>query len=141
MQATLVTVSQAVRIALRYAARRSADEWAIPENWPVPQSIPHSIAVRHLASVLNQWASGAGRLLFVAESLAVRWLEERPQIGIDPDLCLLDPPPPDVLEFTSLRLWKPGHQAPQLCIEIVKRPSSLQGLLGPARTLRRVRDG
>ncbi len=119
MQATLLSVTQAVRIELRYAARRAADEWAIPENWPVPQSIPHSIAVRHLASVLNQWASSAGRPLFVAESLAVRWLEERPQIGIDPDLCLLDPPPEDVLDLTSLRLWKAGHHAPQLCVEIV----------------------
>jgi hypothetical protein len=119
MQATIVGVTQPVRIELRYPLRTREDEWAVPENWPVPQSIPHGIAVKHLESVLSFWASRQGRPIFVADELAVRWLQNRPSVGIDPDLCLLDPPPPDVLELTSLKLWIPGHVRPPLCIEVV----------------------
>lgn len=119
MEARLLRVTQATRIELRYELRTKEDEWAIPEHWPVPQSIPHDLAVRHLGSVLSCWASQQSRPLFVAHELAVRWLEQRPSVGIDPDLCLLDPPPPGVLELSSLRLWLPGHVAPPLCIEVV----------------------
>jgi Uma2 family endonuclease len=119
MQATLFGVTQPVRIELRYPLRTREDEWAIPENWPVPQSIPHGIAVKHLESVLSCWASRQDRPLFVADELAVRWLQQRPAVGIDPDLCVLDPPPPDVLELTSLKLWLPGNVRPSLCIEVV----------------------
>jgi hypothetical protein len=119
MQATILDVTQPVRIELRYPLRTREDEWAIPENWPVPQSIPHGVAVKHLESVLSCWASRQDRRLFVADELAVRWLQHRPSVGIDPDLCLLDPPPPDILELTSLRLWVPGHVRPTLCVEVV----------------------
>jgi hypothetical protein len=49
----------------------------------------------------------------------VRWLEERPAIGIDPDVCVLEPPPPGAERLSSLCLWKPGHRAPALCVEVV----------------------
>ncbi len=119
MYAKLEPVTTGVQIELRYAVRGSEDDWAIPEDWPVPQSIAHGAAEDHLASVLRQWAKGAGRPLFVAKELAIRWLEEKPQIGIDPDVSLLDPPPPNVLGVRSLCLWKAGHVAPPLSFEIV----------------------
>ncbi len=87
MHATLSAVTPAVRIELRYPLRTREEEWAIPDDWPVPQSIPHGLAVNHLASVLRQWASLQDRPLFVAESVAVRWLEATPGVGIDPDVC------------------------------------------------------
>jgi hypothetical protein len=119
MHATLSAVTPAARIELRYPLRTREAEWAIPDDWPVPQSIPHSLAVNHLASVLRQWASLQDRPLFVAESVAVRWLEASPGVGIDPDVCLLDPPPPDVRSLSSVRLWKAGHTAPPLSLEVV----------------------
>jgi hypothetical protein len=30
-----------------------------------------------------------------ASDLAVRWIEEAPRIGIDPNVCVLEPAPPD----------------------------------------------
>jgi hypothetical protein len=121
MQATLGVVTQAAQIQLRYAVRASVDEWTIPENWPVPESIPHTLTADHFCSVLSFWASRAQRPLFVARNLAVRWLESKPSVGVDPDVCLLDPPPPEVLELTSLRLWKFGHTAPTFCLEVVSQ--------------------
>jgi hypothetical protein len=36
----------------------------------------------------------AGRDALVAENLAFRWNERRPSIGVDPDVCLIEPAPP-----------------------------------------------
>jgi hypothetical protein len=108
----------AARIELRYTVRTPEDAWAIPER-PVPESIPHNAAVHYLYCVLSFWASRSEKPVFVARNLAIRWLEERPNVGIDPDLCVLDPPPPAVDTLSSLCLWKPGHVAPRVSFEIV----------------------
>jgi hypothetical protein len=49
----------------------------------------------------------------------VRWQEETPAIGVDPDVCVLAPPPPEGDELTSLRLWRPGHVPQVLAVEVV----------------------
>jgi hypothetical protein len=111
-------VNPTAHIQLRYAVRPADDAWDLPEG-PVPESISHTVTLAHLCDALSFWAARAGRPLFVARNLAVRWLEQRPSVGIDPDLCLLDPPPPDLLDQRSLCLWKPGHTPPALCFEVV----------------------
>ena len=105
-------------VALRYAVRPQPGSWVLPEG-KVPESIPHDRAAERLKSVLAEWAKGLDRPVTVARNLAVRWLQETPQIGIDPDVCLLDPPPPGVDDVSSLCLWKPGHHAPSVCFEVV----------------------
>jgi Uma2 family endonuclease len=55
----------------------------------------------------------------VARNLATRWDEEHPAVGVDPDVCLVEPPPPDRASLTSLRLWEAGHHAPLVAIEVV----------------------
>jgi hypothetical protein len=71
--------------------------------------------------LLEVWAERLERPCRVARNLAIRWLEASPRIGIDPDVCVLDPPPPDVDELSSLCLWKPGHAPPSICFEVVSR--------------------
>jgi hypothetical protein len=71
--------------------------------------------------LLKGWASRLSRPCQIARNLAIRWLETSPRIGIDPDVCVLDPPPPDVSELSSLCLWKPGHLPPSICFEVVSR--------------------
>src|SRR6187401_1850161 len=117
MQATLRLVSLPT-IELRYRVHAALDEWVVPEG-TVPESIPHSSSTQHILALLSFWASSAGRPLFVARNLAVRWLEARPAVGIDPDVCLLDPPPPEVESLSCLCLWKAGHLAPPLAFEVV----------------------
>ncbi|MBE7482704.1 MAG: Uma2 family endonuclease [Polyangiaceae bacterium] len=105
-------------VALRYAVRPQSEAWVLPEG-KVPESVPHDRAAERLKSVLSEWARGLDRPVAVARNLAVRWLEETPRVGIDPDVCVLDPPPPGIDEASSLCLWRPGHQAPSVCFEIV----------------------
>lgn len=103
---------------MRYPVPTRLDDWVIPEG-TVPESVPHDEAACYLKQVLLAWSATATRKLGVARNLAIRFYEDRPQLGIDPDLCLLEPPPPGFDELTSLCLWKKGHVAPPLCIEIV----------------------
>jgi hypothetical protein len=111
-------VRAAVSVARQYAVRTRLEAWELPEG-PVPESVPHDQATEHLRRVLEAWAARSGRAVFVARNLAVRWLEDRPSIGIDPDVCVLEPPPPAAERLSSLCLWKPGHRAPALSIEVV----------------------
>mgnify|MGYP001559428394 CR=1 FL=1 len=90
----------------------------LPEG-NVPESIPHYEIAEQIRAVLAAWAEGLDRPVRLARNLAIRWLERLPQIGIDPDVCVLDPAPPDADTLVSLCLWKPGHFAPSLCFEVV----------------------
>jgi hypothetical protein len=129
MQVTLPVVAHEAKVQLHYSVRTLPDEWAIPEG-PVPESVPHTIALDHLFSILKLWAERAGQPLFVARNLALRWLEARPSVGIDPDVCVLAPPPAEVLTLKSLCLWKPGHVAPPLSFEIVSESHPYKDYVG-----------
>ncbi|HEX6765931.1 MAG TPA: Uma2 family endonuclease, partial [Polyangiaceae bacterium] len=121
MQATLVRMAKvrgAVSVARRYGVVPRLEAWELPEG-PVPQSVPHDHAAEHLRRLLDTWAKSSGRDVLVARDLAVRWLEERPSIGIDPDVCVVEPAPPDAARLSSLCLWKSGHHAPALSVEVV----------------------
>jgi hypothetical protein len=113
-----VSGSPVSTVLLRYRVRTAPEAWVLPEG-TVPESVPHDRAVEHLRRVLSAWAAQSDRNVRVARNLAIRWLEDRPQIGVDPDVCLLDPAPPDAEELSSVCLWKPGHFAPPLCFEVV----------------------
>lgn len=105
-------------VALRYAVRPDQDSWVLPEG-KVPESVPHDHAARRMADVLRSWADSLERPVRVARNLAIRWLEKAPQIGIDPDVCVLDPAPAEFESLGSLCLWKPGHFPPAICFEVV----------------------
>jgi hypothetical protein len=107
-----------VAIARQYAVRPRLEAWELPEG-PAPEPVPHNLAGEHLCRVLEGWARRSGRAVFVAQKLAVRWLEERPKVGIDPDVCVIEPPPPDAERLSSLCLWRPGHWPPALSVEVV----------------------
>lgn len=121
MQANLMRMSEvrgAVSIARRYAVRTRLEAWELPEG-PVPESVPHDHAAEHLRRVLEAWGPRSGRSIFIARNLAVRWLEDRPSVGIDPDVCVIEPTPPGAESLSSLCLWKQGHRPPSFAVEVV----------------------
>jgi hypothetical protein len=113
----LVADSAAELVALHYSVPRGLEAWVLPEG-PVPESFAHDDAASYLKEVLEAWKLRVRRPLRIARNLAVRWVRAMPQVGIDPDVCVLDPPPRE-LRVASLCLWKPGHAAPSVCFEIV----------------------
>ncbi len=106
-------------VSLRYPVRPRPDAWVLPEG-TVPESTAHAAAVLQIYLLLAEWAARQAGQVRVARNLAVRWLETHPQSGIDPDICVMDPPPPDSeRDLSSLCLWKPGHVVPRFCVEVV----------------------
>jgi Uma2 family endonuclease len=109
---------QSPQLEVRYAEPVWNPAWAVPEV-PVPESDTHDLAIEYLRSLLLAWAERTARDVKVARNLGIRWVKEEPRCGFDPDLCVIEPPPPRDRTLSSLRLWEPAHTAPKLAIEIV----------------------
>jgi len=84
----------------------------------MPESAEHDHAVELLRAILAHWAAKRGNMQ-VARNLAIRWDEDEPRIGVDPDVCVLAPPPPRDEGLRSVRTWVEGHAAPVLAVEVV----------------------
>jgi Uma2 family endonuclease len=105
---------------LQYAVPTVRDGWELTE--PVmPESVIHDEAVGLLKAVLVQWAAHHRIPAQIVRNLAVRWVERRPQVGVDPDLAVLSPPPPPESDgdLTSVRTWVDRNAPPVLAIEVV----------------------
>jgi Uma2 family endonuclease len=94
------------------------------ENWlvgdvPVPEAAWHDRALELLKAVFEHWIARTARDAAVFRNLAIRVRRELPRVGIDPDLILVEPAPPEATELSSLRLWEPGHAVPSLVVEVV----------------------
>jgi len=84
----------------------------------MPESLLHDEVVALVKDVLTLWAARADGSPRVARNLAVRWDEEHPAFGVDPDVCVLSPAPADP-RLRSLRTWREGMSPPILAIEVV----------------------
>lgn len=104
-----------VELAYRVPIGRS--EWELSGE-TMPESVVHDQAVELLRAILAWWARGRDDVR-VARNLAIRWDEALPQVGVDPDLCVLSPAPPEGVDLRSVRTWRPGHAPPRLAIEVV----------------------
>lgn len=103
--------------SIRYAVGPARPGWELTEE-TMPESVLHDEVVAFLKALLVAWASRSGRVQ-VARNLAVRWDEANPRIGVDPDVCVLSPAPPEGAGLRSLRTWELGHVAPLLAVEVV----------------------
>ena len=72
-----------------------------------------------MEELLLGWTKRSGRSAQVGRNLALRWDESFPRVGVDPDVYVVEPPPPEGDEVTSLCTWKTGHFPPLLAVEIV----------------------
>jgi Uma2 family endonuclease len=92
-------------------------DWIMPEGI-VPESPLHDEIVRDLFDSLARGVECSGRDATVFRNLAIRVDALRPNVGFDPDICLVEPRPDP---FDSLCLWKSGARVPRLVIEVVSR--------------------
>lgn len=113
------------RVHLSYDVDRSRDDWVLPEE-TVPESRSHDLTIDLLKALLMAWAARTGRKAQVGRNLAIRWDPERPNVGVDPDVYVVEPPPPEGDDVESLRLWVPGHHAPLLAIEVVSASNAVK---------------
>ncbi|MFO0586823.1 MAG: Uma2 family endonuclease [Polyangiaceae bacterium] len=110
---------------LTYEVDRSRKDWTLPEE-TVPESRPHDLILDLLKALLSAWIARTGRNAQVGRNLAVRWDEEHPNIGTDPDIYVVEPPPPEGDKVESLRLWMPGHHPLRLAVEVVSSTNAVK---------------
>ena len=104
-------------VEVSYRVPRERAGWELQEE-TMPESVVHDEAVQLLKALLAFWARGRSDVQ-VARNLAVRWDEAHPRIGVDPDVCVLSPAPPEGADLRSVRTWLPGHAPPRVAIEVV----------------------
>jgi Uma2 family endonuclease len=117
LELSVMSSSRPHLIGLHYSVPRLRPGWELSEE-TMPESVVHDQAVELLKAILAAWAARVGNA-FIARNLAVRWEESQPRVGVDPDVSVLSPPPPDPADLRSVRTWLPGHTAPRLAIEVV----------------------
>lgn len=102
---------------VRYALAAPGAGWELGEE-TLPESVLHDEAVALLEALLAVWAARRGDAM-VVRNLAVRWDQAHPAFGVDPDVAVIVPRPPEGDDLRSLRTWREGHAAPMLAIEVV----------------------
>ncbi|MEI7893884.1 MAG: Uma2 family endonuclease [Myxococcales bacterium] len=96
----------------------SIDErWELLDGENMPETHLHRDRSELLASVLAE--SAAQRSALVVRNLALRWDPSHPKVGVDPDVALIEPAPPEGKDVRSVLTWTPGHVAPRVAVEIV----------------------
>jgi Uma2 family endonuclease len=106
------------RVEVVYDVPDTDDRWVLEEE-TVPESALHDEIIRLLVEVLNAWGRRSHRNVRVGRNLALRWNEARPRVGVDPDVYVVEPAPPEGDDTTSLCTWKPGHFPPRVAVEVV----------------------
>jgi Uma2 family endonuclease len=125
-------VATAPEVASNAVARRieivydvpSADERWVLEEENVPESALHDEVILLLVELLKAWARRSGRDVRVGRNLALRWNQALPRVGVDPDVYVVEPAPPEGDDTKSLCTWKPGHVAPRVAVEVVSETTA-----------------
>ena len=105
------------RVGIRYEIAAWHPSWVLSDE-TMPESAIHDRAVSLLFALLAAFAARTGRG-GAFRNLAIRWIEEEPRIGVDPDVSFFDPAPPDPESLRSIRTWVAGHAPPLVSIEVV----------------------
>jgi len=118
MQAAAVPNPPARSVRLVLDVPVLEDEWVLSEE-NMPESSLHRDTVRLLELILLAFVARARRNARVAANLACRWNVDRRSVGVDPDVALIEPAPPESDRLKSLRTWEEGHVPPHFAIEVV----------------------
>jgi Uma2 family endonuclease len=111
------------RIEVIYDVTAAHDGWLLDEE-NMPESALHQAIIHVLLEVLHAWTRREGGRAMAGSNLALRWNEANPRQGVDPDVYVVDPAPPEGEGVTSLCLWKPGHHPPRLAVEVVSESTA-----------------
>jgi len=120
-------------VELVFTVPRWSERWVLEDGATMPESSEHRLACELLEAILRAWIARTARDATVYANLALRWDEEHPRVGVDPDVCLVEPAPLE-RQVRSLRTWEPGHHAPRVAVEVVSRDTARKDYEeGPAK--------
>ncbi len=107
------------RVEVLYEIPTTDPRWVLHDDVNEPESVLQDKNSRKLVDVLEHWISTRGVSARAGSNIALRWDPDSPQVGVDPDVYLVEPDMPEGELARSLCTWKPGHHAPRVCIEVV----------------------
>jgi Uma2 family endonuclease len=116
-----------------FEAPRWSERWVLEDDATMPETDAHLLTTKLLMDVLVAWIARTGRDAKAGSNLALRWDRTHPKVGVDPDVYLVEPAPPDA-KLRSLRTWVKGHHAPRVAVEVVSRRTAKKDYAeGPAK--------
>ena len=99
----------------------------------VPDHPLHDAIIALLMLILQHRYRGQDAL--VARNLGCRWEPSDRRVGVDPDIVLIAPAPPD--DLSTLQIWLPDHPPPKLAVEVVSETNAAKDYQeGPLRMAR-----
>jgi Uma2 family endonuclease len=107
-------------VVVRHRVAGFSERWILPEGH-VPEAPWHDEAAELFRQIIRAFIARTGRNAAVYRSVAIRVQSERPTLGFDPDVCIVEPPPPGSPDIDSIRLWEPGHSVPRFALEVVSK--------------------
>ncbi|MEZ4294491.1 MAG: Uma2 family endonuclease [Polyangiaceae bacterium] len=121
----------AQRTTVTYDVPEVDESWELAEE-DVPESAWHDAIIEMLKLLLRAWAARNEVNALICSNVALRWRREHWKIGVDPDVALCIPAPPEGEDTTSLCTWQPGHAPPRVAVEVVSRSTASKDYLtGP----------
>ena len=119
-------------VELIFEVPRWSERWVLEDGVTMPESLDHQRCCKLLLDILLAWVARTGRDATAGANIALRWDEEHPKVGVDPDVYLVEPAL--ARDTRSLRTWEPGQHAPRLAIEVVSRDTARKDYIdGPAK--------
>ncbi|HEX7671260.1 MAG TPA: Uma2 family endonuclease [Polyangiaceae bacterium] len=107
---------------VRYSVPTFLERWTVPDTGAtVPEAPSHDQALELLKAVLAHWVARTRRDAAVYRDIAIRVRQDKPQVGFDPDISLVEPAPPGPYDLDSVCLWKAGNTPPTVAIEVVSK--------------------
>ena len=105
-----------------FEAPRWSERWVLEDGVTMPEGPEHQQTTELLSSVLRAWIDRTARDASALVNVAVRWDKRHPKMGVDPDVCLVEPALPKGEK--SVRTWIDGHHAPRVAVEVVSQDSA-----------------
>ncbi len=130
----MTSAQSAGEIRLHYSVSDASGRWFMDLE-DVPETPLHDLIIELMMSVLRHRYRQQDVL--VARNLGCRWDPEDARVGVDPDIVVVEPKPPEGEALSTLRVWMPGHNPPRLAIEVVSEHNADKDYNeGPARLAR-----
>jgi Uma2 family endonuclease len=107
-------------VIVRHRVPGFSERWILPET-TVPEAAWHDDAAGAFRDLLVEWVRRTGRDAAVYRNIAVRMREDRPKVGFDPDVCIVEPAPDSPRDIESIRIWRSGHSVPRFVLEVVSK--------------------
>jgi Uma2 family endonuclease len=115
--------SPAQKVMIAYEVPEADASWELEEE-NVPESAWHDAVIELLKLILRAWAERAALDSLIASHLALRWNPKLWKVGVDPDVAVYLPAPPEGEDTASVCTWDPGHHPPRVAVEVVSRSTA-----------------